>query len=419
MVEILQPQIMQVIIYNKTVIPPGLPGNPSPPVTPIFELQFFNHPEGYTTPKNVSDYSLGFEYVYQYKDHLGNIRLSYADSDNSGSITTSEIISEKNYYPFGLRHKGYNNVISGVLYPYDFQGQERAEDLGLNVLEFKFRVHDPATGRFWQVDPLAEKFAHNGVYNFSENRVIDGIELEGLERLDFRYTLNDSGYAQFSGLDIDMEQDFSANYSLNGRNTSFETIGKINGWSENDSAVQKGIDKLRSDNSSNGGNFSDNYYAEFGSFLINNSIPSMSSIRGDKNSTGAIRDGVSSVTGFLDNTTSFGGGKGAPLYHLYENMVRKNDNTGYDKLMHFSFTAKYATYGVGLFMGEMKEFFKDKVPSWIGNDKGWDNLDIRANQRGNSYMLNIIRQVGANDPNALHNSSLFNNNNNNMKGRRQ
>ncbi|MFL0089983.1 hypothetical protein V2550_15095, partial [Tenacibaculum maritimum] len=34
-------------------------------------LQFFNHPEGYVSPKNASDISQGFKYVYQYKDHLG------------------------------------------------------------------------------------------------------------------------------------------------------------------------------------------------------------------------------------------------------------------------------------------------------------------------------------------------------------
>jgi hypothetical protein len=31
------------------------------------------------------------------------------------------------------------------------------------------------------VDPLAAKYPYNGVYNFSENRVIDGREIEGLE----------------------------------------------------------------------------------------------------------------------------------------------------------------------------------------------------------------------------------------------
>jgi hypothetical protein len=31
------------------------------------------------------------------------------------------------------------------------------------------------------VDPLAAKYPHNGAYNFSENRLLDGVELEGLE----------------------------------------------------------------------------------------------------------------------------------------------------------------------------------------------------------------------------------------------
>jgi len=42
-------------------------------------------------------------------------------------------------------------------------------------------MSSPELGRFWQVDPLAEDYRYNGVYNFAENRVIDGNELEGLE----------------------------------------------------------------------------------------------------------------------------------------------------------------------------------------------------------------------------------------------
>ncbi|WP_159284504.1 hypothetical protein [Tenacibaculum maritimum] len=72
------------------------------------KLAFFNHPEGYVSPKNASDISQGFKYVYQYKDHLGNVRLSYTDQDKDGVITPStEIIEESNYYPFGFEHHGY------------------------------------------------------------------------------------------------------------------------------------------------------------------------------------------------------------------------------------------------------------------------------------------------------------------------
>jgi hypothetical protein len=50
-----------------------------------------------------------------------------------------------------------------------------------NSVNYKYRMHDPRLGRFFSVDPLAAKYPHNGTYNFSENRVMDAVELEGLE----------------------------------------------------------------------------------------------------------------------------------------------------------------------------------------------------------------------------------------------
>ena len=62
-----------------------------------------------------------------------------------------------------------------------FQGQKLDDELGLNWLSFKYRNYDPAIGRFFNIDPLAEDYNYQSPYNFAENRVIDGIELEGLE----------------------------------------------------------------------------------------------------------------------------------------------------------------------------------------------------------------------------------------------
>ncbi|HRN36985.1 MAG TPA: hypothetical protein PLL18_08740 [Flavobacteriales bacterium] len=42
-------------------------------------------------------------------------------------------------------------------------------------------MHDPRAGRFWSIDPLAFKYPFYSPYAFSGNRVIDMIELEGLE----------------------------------------------------------------------------------------------------------------------------------------------------------------------------------------------------------------------------------------------
>jgi hypothetical protein len=44
-------------------------------------------------------------------------------------------------------------------------------------------MHDPRIGRFFAVDPLAAKYPWNSPYAFSENRVVDGVELEGLEAI--------------------------------------------------------------------------------------------------------------------------------------------------------------------------------------------------------------------------------------------
>ncbi len=47
-------------------------------------------------------------------------------------------------------------------------------------------MHDPQMGRFWQVDPLADKYVYNSTYAFSENKVIGHVELEGLEAFEVK-----------------------------------------------------------------------------------------------------------------------------------------------------------------------------------------------------------------------------------------
>lgn len=50
-----------------------------------------------------------------------------------------------------------------------------------NSINFTYRMHDPRVGRFFARDPLATEYPWNSPYAFSENRVMDGIDLEGLE----------------------------------------------------------------------------------------------------------------------------------------------------------------------------------------------------------------------------------------------
>ncbi len=72
---------------------------------------------------------------------------------------------------------------SGEGYRFGFQGQETDDEVrgDGNSVFFKYRVHDPRIGRFASVDPLSHGYPWNSPYAFSENRVIDRVELEGLE----------------------------------------------------------------------------------------------------------------------------------------------------------------------------------------------------------------------------------------------
>lgn len=132
------------------------------------QLQFVPTANGY--------YDFAYNrYVYQYKDQVGNIRLSYYHDGNKTVID-----KETNYYPFGMEHWGGNGTYPlNRSYTYGFQEQERQEETGWS--SFKWRNYDPSLGRFFNVDPLSEAYAYQSHYNFSENRVIDAREIEGLE----------------------------------------------------------------------------------------------------------------------------------------------------------------------------------------------------------------------------------------------
>lgn len=93
----------------------------------------------------------------------------------------ADVQSAQDYYPFGMIMPG--RQYSTGSYKYGFQGQEKDDEVKGrgNSVNFKYRMHDPRIGRFLSIDPLAADYPHNSPYAFSENRVIDAVELEGLE----------------------------------------------------------------------------------------------------------------------------------------------------------------------------------------------------------------------------------------------
>jgi RHS repeat-associated protein len=82
-----------------------------------------------------------------------------------------------------MPNRTFSNNSLSEKYRYGFQGQEEDPEYLDGAVSFKYRIHDKRLGRFLSVDPLFKSYPYNSQYAFSENRVIDCIDLEGAEKM--------------------------------------------------------------------------------------------------------------------------------------------------------------------------------------------------------------------------------------------
>jgi len=147
--------------------------------------------QGYVTAANGI-----YNYIFNFTDHLGNVRLSYAeDPKTPGKL---RILEENHYYPYGLKHQNYNagkfefrsdetggnNEIVAVndpQYKYKFNGQELQQELGLNMTAMDFRQYDNAIGRFVGMDVLSEMGFSNTPYHFANGNPVYFSDPSGLK----------------------------------------------------------------------------------------------------------------------------------------------------------------------------------------------------------------------------------------------
>lgn len=162
-------------------------------------LLFFPTAEGYVnyTESTSGESRQNYNYVYNYTDHLGNIRLSYGIDPLTGVL---KFIEENHYYPFGLKHTNYNSdwnqferteldrvalrpgrPEAPLNYKYKYNGKELQDELGLNVYDYGARFYDPATGRWYSVDQMAEKYYDKSGYNYALNNPVIFIDPDGNE----------------------------------------------------------------------------------------------------------------------------------------------------------------------------------------------------------------------------------------------
>jgi RHS repeat-associated protein len=157
-------------------------------------LQFVPTAEGYVTVVKAdvnTPYRYLFEYVYNYTDHLGNIRLSYSEEPSTHVL---KILEQNHYYPFGLKHNNYNTDIkqyellldelklkpaAGLTYKYKYNGKELQDELGLNMYDYGARNYDPALGRWMNMDAMSEEYFPMSPYSYAINNPIFFIDPDG------------------------------------------------------------------------------------------------------------------------------------------------------------------------------------------------------------------------------------------------
>ena len=159
-------------------------------------LQFFPTSEGYVKP--IYKATLGtvtapkYQYVYNYTDHLGNIRLQY--SKVQGVL---KVLEETHYYPFGLKHGSYNQsrlklvrkpsndskttkmVSVDRSYKYKYNGKELQEEFGLDVYDYGARFYYPDVPFFWQIDQHSESYFSISPFSSFANNPISFIDPNG------------------------------------------------------------------------------------------------------------------------------------------------------------------------------------------------------------------------------------------------
>ncbi|WP_390451462.1 DUF6443 domain-containing protein [Chryseobacterium sp. Alg-005] len=147
-----------------------------PQTAKTLDLQFFPTSEGFY------DY-IKDQYIYQYKDHLGNMRVSFGRN----STGVLEIVDANDYYPFGMNHLNSGNAFfgTGSYKAYKYNGKELQES---GMYDYGARFYMPDVARWGTIDPLAEKMTRHSPYNYAFNNPIRFIDPDGRQGKDIHIT---------------------------------------------------------------------------------------------------------------------------------------------------------------------------------------------------------------------------------------
>ena len=108
---------------------------------------------------------------YYTTDHLGSVRMI---TDAGGAIK-----EQNDYYPFGGRHTTGYTYAALPGNNHKFNGKEEQTTGNLGYLDYGARMYDNVTGRWFEQDPLAEKYYSHSPYSYCGNNPVTNIDPDG------------------------------------------------------------------------------------------------------------------------------------------------------------------------------------------------------------------------------------------------
>lgn len=106
-------------------------------------------------------------YHYYLKDHQGNNRVVLSQSGAVEQVN--------HYYPFGGL---FGESIGGATQPYKYNGKELYRMHGLDLFDYGARHYDAALGRWFAVDPMAERYYSISPYVYAANNPMHLIDID-------------------------------------------------------------------------------------------------------------------------------------------------------------------------------------------------------------------------------------------------
>ena len=164
------------------------------------------------------------------KDHLGNTRVAFGLTNNA--LVVKQVNS---YYPFGMNIKGLTSGIAfgSSKFPkneYLYNGKMFQDELGLDWLDYGARMSDAKLGRFYTIDPLAERFNHQSLYVYADNNPIRFVDFLGM---------NATGYSIDKDGNIEhLNDEGGDNYDVIYKNENYSETDRKN---YDESGSKKGI----------------------------------------------------------------------------------------------------------------------------------------------------------------------------------